>query len=156
MPFDWLVGFPPFQDSLIQLDVNGRSELWDWRHVCWQLPDSTQAPRLCHTVLTDSISLLDWTIAKHFHGDHVIIRGGQDCALMQDGPIRTLDPLWPVAQEQESVHTHTHTHSHTQTIPLMKTVQFFSVPVVCVCEWVCYCCCLYCMMIIFVSGFGCF
>ena len=115
MPFDWLVGFPPFEDSLIQLDVNDQSELWDWRHVCWQLPDSTQAPRLCHTVLTDSISLLDWTIAKHFHGDHVISRGGQDCALMQDGPIRTLDPRRPVAQEQESVYTNTHTHTHTHT-----------------------------------------
>lgn len=73
-----------------------------------------QLPKPPH-VLIDGTFLLDWTIAKHFHGDHIIICGGQDRALLQDGPIRTLDHVCSVAQKQESVHTH-----HTHTIPLIK------------------------------------
>lgn len=41
-------------------------------------------------------------LAKHFHGDHfIVVWGGQDHALLQDRPIRTLDQ-----PKQESVRTH--------------------------------------------------
>ena len=86
--------------------------------VTWPLSSPTHTSEC----LIDSISLLDWTIAKPFHGDHIIIRGGQDCAPLQDGPVRTLDRLCPASQEQESVHTHKHTLTEkNKSFPIVAT-----------------------------------
>lgn len=57
-----------------------------------------------------------WTIAKHFHGDHVIVFGGQDCALLQDGSVRTVGHPCPVTQKQESVYRHIHTESQSHSL----------------------------------------
>lgn len=76
-----------------------------------------QLPPTHHIALIDTFSGWNLQITKHFYGGHINnIRGREDCAPSQDGPIRTLDYVCPGSQEQESVHTYTHKHTHKEKV----------------------------------------